>query len=55
VGEALADTALWLAGITIALAGVGLLKHRRRRRWLGLIAITVVCIAYPTVIPGLWR
>jgi hypothetical protein len=55
LGQALANSALWPAGITIALAGAGLLQPRRRRRWLGAIAIAVVCVAYPALIPGLWR
>jgi MYXO-CTERM domain-containing protein len=55
IGEALADDSLWPIGITVLLAVAGFFQRRRRRRWLGAIAIVVVCVAFPVLMPGLYR
>jgi hypothetical protein len=55
ISEALTDTVLWPIGITFGLGIIGLVQPRRRLRWLGAAAIGIVCVAFPALIPGLWR
>jgi hypothetical protein len=55
LGMVLADWSFLPAVVTIVLALIGFVQPRRRRRWLGVIAIATVCVAFPILMPGLWR
>lgn len=55
IGEALARDSLWPVGITMLLAVAGFFQPRRRRRWIGAVSIAVVCVAFPMLMPGLYK